>query len=80
LNELHQLLAYADDVNLLGGNIDTINKDIEISTDASNELDLEVNVEKTKYILVSSEQNSGQNLDMNTANRPFENVLQFNYF
>jgi hypothetical protein len=29
LNGTHQLLAYADDVNLLGDNIDTINKSTE---------------------------------------------------
>jgi hypothetical protein len=29
LNGTHQLLAYADDVNLLGDNIDTINKNGE---------------------------------------------------
>jgi hypothetical protein len=35
LNGTHQLLAYADDVNLLGDNIDTINKNtksVELST------------------------------------------------
>jgi hypothetical protein len=48
LNGTHQLLAYVDDVNLLGDNIDTINKNTEILIDASKEVGLEVNVEKTK--------------------------------
>jgi hypothetical protein len=47
LNGTHQLLAYADDVNLLGDNIDTL-KNTETSTDASKEVGLEINVEKTK--------------------------------
>jgi hypothetical protein len=37
LNGTHQLLAYADDVNLLGDNIDTINKNTETLIDASKE-------------------------------------------
>jgi hypothetical protein len=41
----HQLLAYADDVNLLGDNIDTIKKHTETSTDASKEVGLERNRE-----------------------------------
>jgi hypothetical protein len=49
LNGTHQLLAYADDVNLLGDNIDTINNNIKTLIDASKEVGLEVNVEKTKY-------------------------------
>jgi hypothetical protein len=50
LNGTHQLLAYADNVNLLGDNIDTMNKNTETLIDASKEVGLEVNVEKTKYI------------------------------
>jgi hypothetical protein len=38
LNGTHQLLAYADDVNLLGDNIDSINKNRETLIDASKEL------------------------------------------
>jgi hypothetical protein len=40
LNRTHQLLAYADDVNLLGDNMDTIKKNIETLTDASKEVGL----------------------------------------
>jgi hypothetical protein len=61
LNGTHQLLAYADDVNLQGDTIDNINKKTEILIDASKEVGLEVNVEKTKYMLVSRDQNTGQN-------------------
>jgi hypothetical protein len=37
-------VAYADDVNLLGDKIDTINKNTQTSIDASKEVGLEVNV------------------------------------
>jgi hypothetical protein len=46
----------------------------ETLTDVSEEVVLEVNVEKTKYMLVPRDKNAGQNLDIKTANRSFENV------
>jgi hypothetical protein len=52
LNGTHQLLAYADDVNLLGDNIGTIKKNMETLIDASKEVSLEINVEKTKYMFL----------------------------
>jgi hypothetical protein len=43
------------------------------------EVGLEVNTEQTKYILLSSHQNAGQDHDVKIANRSFENVAQFRY-
>jgi hypothetical protein len=61
LNGTHQLLAYADDVNLLGDNIDTIKKSTESLTAASQEVGLEVNAEETGNILISHYPIGGQN-------------------
>jgi hypothetical protein len=44
MNGTHQLLAYADEVNPLGDNIDTIKKNTETLIDASKEVGLEINV------------------------------------
>jgi hypothetical protein len=48
LNGTHQLLAYADDVNIVGENIGTTQKITKALLDASKEVGLEVNPEKTK--------------------------------
>jgi hypothetical protein len=80
LNGTHHLLAYADDVNLLGDNIDALKKNTETLIDASKEVCLEINVEKTKYMLLSRHQNVDQNRDIKIANRSFGNVSQFKYW
>jgi hypothetical protein len=48
LNGTHQQLVYADDVNLLGDNIDAIKKNMEILIDASKEVGLEVNWKRAR--------------------------------
>jgi hypothetical protein len=57
-----QLLAYADQVNLLGDNTDTIKRNTETLIYASREVGLEVNVEKTKNKLLSRHHNAGQDI------------------
>jgi hypothetical protein len=77
---IDQLQAYADDVNLLGDTRDTIKKTTETLNDASKEVGLEINIEKTRYTLLSHHQNACQNCKIKIANRLFENVPQFKYF
>jgi hypothetical protein len=77
LNETHQLQVYADDLSLLRDNINAIKKKTEAVIDASKEVGLEVNTEKTKYMLISNHQNVGQYHNIKRSNRSFENVAHF---
>jgi hypothetical protein len=53
LNGTHQLLVYANDVNLLGDIIETINKNSQTLTDANNEIGLEVYTESIYCCLIA---------------------------
>jgi hypothetical protein len=77
LNRTHKLLAYANDVILLGDNVDTIKKSTETSIEASKEVSLEVNVDKTKCMLLSRYQNASQNWDMNYQTGHLKKVQVF---
>jgi hypothetical protein len=66
-NGAPQLLAYADVVNLLRDNMDTIKKNTETLIVADKEVGLKINVVKTKYMLLSRHQNVGRNQDIKIA-------------
>jgi hypothetical protein len=78
LNGTHQLLVYADDVNLFGDSVNTITEKTETFLQAGRDIGLEINAEKTKYMIMSRHPNSGQNQNM-TANESFGNVAKQKY-
>jgi hypothetical protein len=65
---LCQPLVYADDINLLGDSITTIKESTETILQASRDVGLEINVEKTKYMIMSCHLNSGQNQNIRIVN------------
>jgi len=77
LNGTHQLLAYADDVNILGGSIHTVKKNAEALVTATKEIGLEVNAHKTKCMTMSRDQNAGQIHSMKMDNSSIERVEEF---
>jgi hypothetical protein len=72
-------LVYANDVNIVRENIDTIHKNTKALLDSSKEVGLEVIPEKTKYMLVYRCQKAGQRQIIKTENRSFESVAKFKY-
>jgi hypothetical protein len=57
LDGTHQLLVYADDVNLLDDSINTIKENTETLCAASRGIGLEIIVVKAKYMIVSRNPN-----------------------
>jgi hypothetical protein len=56
LNGTHQLLVYANDVNLLEDSINKITENTGTLLEASRCIGLEINAEKTKYMIMSHHQ------------------------
>jgi len=63
----------------LGGNVHTVKKNTEALMVASKENGPEVNADKTKYMVMSRDQDAGQSHSMKTDNSSFERVEDFKY-
>jgi len=80
LNGTHQLLAYADDVNILGGSVHTVKENAEALVVAIKEIGLEVNADKKKYMVMSRDRNAaGRGHGVKIDNSSTERVEEFKY-
>jgi hypothetical protein len=79
LNGTHQLIVYADDVNLLDYSVNTIKENTETFLEASKDVGLEIYAGKTKYMIMSCHLNSEQSQNIRIANEAFEKVAKIKY-
>jgi hypothetical protein len=77
-NGNRQLLDYAY-VNILDGGVHTVKKNTEALAVASKEIGLEVNADKTTYMVMSPDQNAGRSHNIMIDNSSIESVEQFRY-
>ena len=77
LNGTHQLLVYANDVNMLGESIHVVKEKAEALVVASKEIGLEVKAYNAKYMVNSRDKNAGLSHNMKTDSRSFEIVEEF---
>ena len=64
----------------IGSKLHTLKENTEALIVSSKKIGLEVNVDKTKYMVMSRDQNAGQSHSMKTDNSFYERVEEFKYW
>jgi hypothetical protein len=63
----------------LGGSLQTVKENAEALVVATKETGLEVNADKTKYMIMSRDRNAGRGDSVKIDNSSIERVEEFNY-
>ena len=69
----------ADDVKILGGSAHTVKENAEALLVATREIGLEVNADKTKYMVMFRDRNAGRGHSVKIDNSSIERVVEFKY-
>ena len=64
---------------MLGENLQTVRENTEIFIKVRKDIGFEVKSERTKYMILSRQQNVVQNQNIIIGNLPFENTEKFKY-
>ena len=78
LNGINQLLVHADNMALLGDSEEVLTSDTHILLNSSKYIELEVKINKAKYMIASRERLNG-NGHITTNEGDFEKVNEFKY-
>jgi hypothetical protein len=78
-NGTHQVLDYADYVNISGGSVCTIKENADAVVVANKKSGLEGKADKTKYMAMYRDQNAGRNHNIETDNNSFEGVEELKF-
>jgi len=74
----HQILVYANNANILGGSVHTINENTEALVVTSKEIGLELNADKTTYMIMSQDQNAGRSHNIKIV--PLKGCIDMLYY
>ena len=72
-------MAYADDVNLIGDDIRTIDRNADVLLNACNNIGLAVNTGKTKYMGIGRNRGMIANAHIKIRSNSYEKVKTFEY-
>ena len=79
MNDTHQVLAYADDENLIGDEIRTTQRNADMLLNACEDIGLAVNTGKTKYMEIGRPRGMIANVHINIGSNSYEKVKTFKY-
>jgi hypothetical protein len=79
LHGTHQLLAYADGVNILGGSVHTVRENADTLVVATKEIGLEVNTDKSKFMVMSRDRSAGRGHGVKIGNSSSDRLEEFKY-
>ena len=79
MNGTHQVLAYADDVNVIGDYIRTIERNADVLLNACKDIGLALNTGKTKYMEIRRHRSMTANEHIRICSNSYEKVKTCKY-